>query len=52
MAVTTTIVTMCLAGIAFNVRFLVALRKESKAVLSEQSIGERRENNKPVARAA
>jgi len=37
MAVTVTVIAMlCLAGIAFNVRFLVALRKESKAVLNEQ----------------
>jgi hypothetical protein len=52
MAVTTAIATLCLAGIAFNVRFLVALRKESMAVLSEQPIPERRENDKSIARAA
>ena len=52
MAVTTVIAALCLAGIAFNVRFLVALRTESKAALSEQPIPEQRENNKPVARAS
>jgi len=50
--VTAVIEMLCLAGVAFNVRFLVALRKESKAALSEQPIPEQRENNKPVARAS
>lgn len=52
MAVTTAIAMLCLAGIAFNVRFLAALRKESKAVLSEQPVPEQRENNRPVAQAS
>jgi hypothetical protein len=52
LTVTTVIVMLSLAGIAFNVRFLVALRKEYKAVLSERPVPERRGNNKPAARAA
>ena len=52
MPVTTVIATLCLAGIVFNVRFLVALRIERKALLDENAIAGRRKNQKPVDRAA
>jgi hypothetical protein len=54
---------LCLAGVAFYMRFLVALCKDRKAHwifywvrlhggCNEYSIPERRERKKPVARAA
>jgi hypothetical protein len=38
MAMTTVITTLCLAGIAFNVRFLLALCHERKALFNESGI--------------
>jgi hypothetical protein len=63
MAVTMVMMLLCLAGIAFNVRFLVALHKECKAPRTfrwlllhtgsnENAIPERREHKKTIARAA
>ena len=63
MAVTTFMAMLCLTGVAFCVRFLVALGKECKARsplrqavpahrLKQDVIPQLRENNKPVDRAA
>lgn len=63
MAVTTFMTMLCLAGVAFCVRFLVALGKERKARstltlappayrLKQDVISQPREHNKPVDRAA
>ena len=49
---TTLITILCLAAIAFNVRFLVALRREREADLEQREIRQRREDNQPVDRAA
>src|SRR5882762_8999513 len=63
MAVTAFMTMLCLAGVAFCVRFLVALGKERKARstsllaapayrLKQDVIPQPREHNNPVARAA
>ena len=63
MAVTAFMTMLCLAGVAFCVRFLVALGKECKARstvllaapayrLKQDVIPQPRERNNPVARAA
>ena len=63
MALTTIMTMLCLAGVAFCVRFLAALGKECKARsilrravpahrLKQDVIPQLRENNKPVDRAA
>ncbi len=63
MAVTTFMAMLCLAGVAFCVRFLVALGKECKARLpsllagpayrpNQEVIAKPRERNNPVDRAA
>jgi len=63
MAVTTFMAMLCLAGVAFCVRFLVALGKECKARLpsllagpgyrpNQEVIPKPRERNNPVDRAA
>jgi hypothetical protein len=63
MALTTFMTMLCLAGLAFCVRFLVALGKECKSRstllpappayrLKQDVIPDTREHNKPVGRAA
>jgi hypothetical protein len=63
MVVTTFMTMLCLAGVAFCIRFLVALGKECKARSpsllagpayrpNQDVIPQLRENNKPVDRAA
>jgi hypothetical protein len=52
MAVTTVIATVCVASIAFNVRFLVALCVERRALLNEKAVRKHRGEQKQVARTA
>lgn len=52
MTATTVMASLCIAAIAFNVRFLMALRAERKAVSIKIATLEQRKNKPPVARAA
>lgn len=49
---TTVIATLCLAGIVFNVRFLIALFIERKALSNEIPVQKHRGEQKQVVRAA
>ncbi len=52
MVVTAVMTVVCVAAIAFNVRFLVALRQERRSVANEHAILERMKRKKPLVRAA
>jgi cell division protein ZapA (FtsZ GTPase activity inhibitor) len=52
MVVTTVMTMLCLAAIAFNVRFLVALHRERSTLAKNQAIRAQLKHRKPFDRAA